>query len=300
MRVQHLMTEAVVNLRRNVTMTLAAILTITIAATLLGGALMTRYGAKTLQFEVLNRIEVSVYMDQPCGTTGAPANCLTPSEQANIQQTLQQLPQVKSVTYVSSASAYARFRQYFADDPDLLASAPKDSLPSSFEVQLKDPHQFAVIQSAVSQAPGVSTVTDASSDLKALFGFFKKIELGVLIVSLFLLAAASLLIYNAMRVAVFTRRREIGIMRLVGASDAYIQAPFVFEGLVIGAIGSVFAVGLLALARWFIGSATQNSAILRPFGTTATYAHALLPIVVVGVLLPAVASLITLQRHLRV
>jgi cell division transport system permease protein len=300
MRIQFIVSELAIGLRRNVTMTLAAIVTITIAATLLGGALMTRGGAKQLQFDVLNQIEVSVYLNAACGTPEATSNCLTPADQASVEKTLQQLPQVAGVSYISSASAYKRFKQYFADNPALLAEANSHNLPASFEVKLKDPHQFAVVSSAVSQAPGVQSVSNASSDLKTLFTFFHKIELGVLLIAIFLLVASLLLIYNTMLVAAFTRRRETGIMRLVGASDFYIQAPFILEGTVIGAIGSALAVGLLALVRWFISSATRHSQTLRPFGSLSTFGHALPEVIAVGVLLPAIASFVTLQRHMRV
>jgi cell division transport system permease protein len=89
-------------------------------------------------------------------------------------------------------------------------------------------------------------------------------------------------------------------MRLVGASDFYIQAPFVLEGAVIGVIGTAIAVGLLTLLRWFLSSTLKHSPLLAPFGSLGTFGHALLPMVVIGILLPAVASFLTLQRHMRV
>jgi cell division transport system permease protein len=299
MRFQFVVSELAIGLRRNVTMTAAALVTITISLTLLGGALMIRDAAGQLEHDLINKIEVSVYLEPPCGTPNAPSNCLTPADQAQIQKTLLQLPQVKGVTYISVAAAYKIFKADFASDPDLIKQTPRNALPASFEVQLKDPHQFAVVNSAVSQAPGVQSVTNASQDLKALFAFFHRVTLGVLLVALLLLAATCLLIYNTMLVAAFTRRRETGIMRLVGASDFYIQAPFILEGTVIGVIGSVLALGMLAIGRAFVSSSTENS-ILRPFGQWATYWHAAPAVVLVGVVLSATASFLTLRRHLRV
>jgi cell division transport system permease protein len=299
MRIQFVVSELAIGLRRNVTMTAAAMVTITISLTLLGGALMIRDGAGQLEHDLINKIEVSVYLDPACGTPNAPSNCLTPQEQTSIQKTLLQLPQVKGVSYISAASAYQRFKQEFADEPDLVSQVTKASLPASFEVALKDPHQFAVINSAVSQAPGVQQVTNASQDLKALFAFFHRVTLGVLLIALLLLAATCLLIYNTMLVAAFTRRRETGIMRLVGASDFYIQAPFILEGTVIGVIGSGLALLLLALGRTFISNSTANS-ILKPFGEWATFWHAAPVVVIVGVALSATASFLTLRRHMRV
>jgi cell division transport system permease protein len=300
MRFQFVVSELAISLRRNVTMTAAAIVTITISLTLLGGALMIRDGAGSLEHDLLNSIEVSVYLQPACGTPNAPANCVTPAEQAQIQQTLTQLPQVKGVTYISTASAYQRFKADFVGDPDLIKNTPKNALPASFAVSLKDPHQFAVINSAVSQAPGVQSVTNASQDLKALFAFFHRVTLGVLLIAVLLLAATCLLIYNTMLVAAFTRRRETGIMRLVGASDFYIQAPFILEGTVIGVIGSALALTLMAVVRTFVANSTQHSSLLKPFGEWTTFWHAVPAVIIVGVVLSATASFITLRRHLRV
>jgi cell division transport system permease protein len=300
MRIQFLLSELAIGLRRNVTMTAAAVVTITIAATLLGGALMLRDGAKSLQHEVFNQIEVSVYLQPLCGAPNAGSDCLTLTKQNSIDNTLHQLPQVAGVTYLSPADALKLYREDFADNPALLAEGNIHNLPASFEVKLKDPHTFAVVDSAVGHAAGVDRVTDARQDLETLFTFFHKIELGVLVIAIVLLGASLMLIYNTMLVAAFTRRRETGIMRLVGASDFYIQAPFILEGTVIGAIGSVLAVGMLALARWFISSATQHAQLLKPFGAVATFAHVLPEVIAVGVLLPAIASFVTLQRHMRV
>jgi cell division transport system permease protein len=300
MRTEFILSELAIGLRRNLTMTIAAIVTITIAATLLGGAMMTRGGARDLQYQVFNQLEVSVYMQLQCGTSNAPAACLTPAEQDSIQKTLQSLPQIKSITYVSPASAYARFKKEFSTNKDLINFTPPDALPSSFAIQLKDPHDFAVINSAVGDAPGVANVVNASQTLHTLFSFFRKLELIILLITIVLLVAATLLIYNTMMVAAFTRRRETGIMRLVGASDLYIQAPFILEGTVIGLVGTTLAIGLLAVGRWLVAGATTGLGTLQPFGAIENFWNALPVVIVVGILLPAIASFATLQRHLRV
>jgi cell division transport system permease protein len=300
MRTQFVMSELAIGLRRNVTMTAAAIVTIMISVTLLGGALMARGGAHSLEHDVLNKIEVSVYLQPACGSANAPADCLTPSAQASVQRTLQQLPQVQDVSYISQTDACQRFRADFVGDPELLKVTPCAALPASFAVKLKDPHQFAVVNSAVSQAAGVESVTNANQDLNALFHFFHLFELVVLVITVVLLGAAVLLIYNAMLVAAFSRRRETGIMRLVGASDFYIQAPFILEGTVIGVVGTALAVGLLTVGRIVIVGATQRSSIFKPFGTLSNFGHALPIVILVGILLPSIASFVTLQRHMRV
>jgi cell division transport system permease protein len=296
------MSELAIGLRRNVTMTAAAVVTIMISVALLGGTLMIRSGTHRLQNDVLNQIEVSVYFTPPCGSPNATANCSTPANQSNVQKILQGLPQVQKVTYISQQEACARFKEEYPDNPDLIKAAPCSALPSSFAVKLKDPRQFPVIESAVSQAAGVDEVTNAQHLFDALFHFFHVLQIVVFVVMLFALVAALLLIYNAMLVAAFSRRRETGIMRLVGASDFYIQAPFILEGTIIGVVGTLLAIFGLGLGRLLIVGSLSKAQLLAPFGALSNYTHwtTMVPMILVGVLLPAIASFITLQRHMRV
>jgi cell division transport system permease protein len=299
MRTEFVLSEVAIGLRRNLTMTLASIVVVMVTLTLLGVALIVQHGTGRTKHNFLNQIEVSVYLDKACGTAGATSDCLSPDERTQVQQTLQQLPQVKQVTYVSEQEAYTRFKSLFAGEPALVQNVSPGELPESFQVQLRDPHQFAVVSSAVSQAPGVHKVDDASHDLKRLFSFFNRITVVVLVFGIILLVATTLLIYNAMRVAAFTRRRETGIMRLVGASDFSIQVPFVLEGTVIGVVGSILAVALLVGFREFVHSELKTP-LLYAFGQWSTLDWSLPFVIIIGVVLPSLASFLTLQRHLRV
>ena len=299
MRTQFVMSEVAVGLRRNVTMTIAAVMTVAISLTLLGIAMIIRVGSDRLEHNLINQIRVSVYLEQECGTPSAPSNCLTPAERTNVQKTLQALPQVKTITYISQAEGYQLFKKDFPNNPDLVNSTPQSAIPESFAIELKDPHDFAVISSAVSRAPGVQHVTNAQSSLKHLFSFFHHLTLAALMLTVLLFISTCLLIYNSMRVAAFSRRRETGIMRLVGASDFYIQAPFVLEGTAAGVAGAGVAVLLLIGARWYISSQLA-SRVLYPFGEWGTLFSSMWLVILIGILLPAIASFLTLQRHLRV
>jgi len=299
MRTEFVLQEVGIGLKRNVTMTIAAVMTVAISLTLLGIALIIRIGANQLEHDLLNQIEVSVYLQPVCGTPQAGANCLTATDRTNIESTLRDLPQVENVTYISQADGFKRFKEEFRDSKDLVEHTPESAIPEPSAVKLKDPHQFAVITSAVGRMPGVQSVQNASSTLKRLFAFFHHVTLGALLLTVLLLISTCLLIYNSMRVAAFSRRRETGIMRLVGASDFYIQAPFVLEGTAAGVAGSGLAVLLLIAVKWYISS-TLATRVLTPFGEWSTLAHALPVVIIIGILLPAVASFLTLQRHLRV
>jgi cell division transport system permease protein len=244
---------------------------------------------------------VSVYLQPDCGTPNAPANnCLTPADRTSIQKTLQGLPEVKDITYISQAEGFAHFKVIFANQPQLIANTPETAIPESFAVELKDPHQFQIVASAVSDAPGVQSVTNVDSVFKKIFTFFHDLTLAALALTVLALVATVLLIYNSMRVAAFSRRRETGIMRLVGASDFYIQAPFVLEGTTAGIAGVAFSVLLLVIGRWFIASHLTTIHLLKPFGDWGTMLHALPLVIIIGIALPAIASFLTLQRHLRV
>jgi cell division transport system permease protein len=298
-RTEFVLQEVGIGLKRNVTMTIAAVMTVAISLTLLGIALIIRFGANQLEHDLLNQIEVSVYLEPVCGTPQAGANCLTDTNRTDIENTLRDLPQVEEVTYISQEDGYQRFKEEFKDSPDLVKHTPPSAIPESFAVKLHDPHQFAVINSAVGKAAGVQQVTNASASLKRLFSFFHHVTLGALLLTVLLLISTCLLIYNSMRVAAFSRRRETGIMRLVGASDFYIQAPFVLEGTAAGVAGSGLAVLLLVAVKWYISS-TLATRVLTPFGEWSTLGKALPLVIVIGILLPAIASFLTLQRHLRV
>jgi cell division transport system permease protein len=238
MRAQFVMSEVGIGLRRNLTMTIASVMTIAISLTLFGIAQIIRVGSDRLQSSVINQLRVSVYLERACGTPNAsPTNCLTPADRTSVQQTLQQLPEIKSITYISQAQAYKNFKQEFSNEPALIKNTPEDALPESFAVQLQNPHQYSIVASAVSKAPGVQSVTNVNGTLKRIFSFFHDLSLGALALTILALVATCLLIYNSMRVAAFSRRRETGIMRLVGASDFYIQAPFVLEGTASGVVG---------------------------------------------------------------
>lgn len=296
-----IISEAGAGLRRNLTMTVAAVMTVAISLSLLGVALIIRGGIDRDQRDLLNTIEVSVYFDKPCGPNApAPPDCLqSDAQRTQVQQTLQQLPQVKSITYISAASAYQRFKEEFADDKALINSAPRDSIPDSFAVKLKDPSQFAVVQSAVGQAPGVQSVTNANSTLNTLFKLLRRLTLGTLVFVALAIGSTILLIYNTMRISAFSRRRETGIMRLVGSSDFFIQAPFILEGITIGLLGTVLAVLIMIGVREFIFNFLAIS-LLKPFGMWSTVLGTLPIVIAVGIVLPALASFATLQRHLRV
>lgn len=302
MRAQFIFSEIGIGLRRNVTLTIAVILTVTISLTLAGSGLLLKKQVEVMKGYWYDRIEVSVFL---CGTISTAPNCagkdVTQEQRDQLGRDLNATPQVAAVFYESKEDAYKRFREQFKDSPDLVDNVSPDALPESYRVKLKDPEQFAIVASAFQTQPGVDEVQDSRKVLAKVFEVLDVFKNIAYFVSGLMLVAALILISNTIRVAAFSRRRETGIMRLVGASNLYIQTPFLLEGAVAGLVGGLGACGLLALGKWYIVDEKLQPLVkfTNFIGWDAVFG--LMPLVlVVAVAMSAGASFFTLRRHLRV
>lgn len=281
-------------LRRNLTMTVATILTITIALFFLGSAWLFHAQINRTHDYWFGKIQISVFLKQ--SSTGP--------QQDAIQQELSSLPQVDQVFFENRHEAWLRFKDEFAkSSPALVANSSEAQMPQSYRVKLKNPREFTVVAQAVQNMPGVDQVAAEPDALKRLFSFFDRLGQMVLLVAVVVLAAAVLLIFNNVRLAAYTRRREVGIMRLVGASDLYIEAPFLLEVVVCAVIGSAIAVGGLFVMKYFvfdhgIGSAFNNK-LLDIIGA-GTVIEAIPYLLLTAILAACLTAIGTLQRYLRV
>ena len=303
MHVTRILNEVGIGLRRNLTMTIAMIVTMTISLALLGSGLLIRQQVETMKDFWYDKVEVSVYLcgessEETATCTGAP---VSDDERSELLAELRATPQVQEVFYESQEEAFARFQEQFKDSPDLVENVTADALPESFRVKLKDPTQFEVVASAFRDRPGVEEVQDQKALLEPFFNMLGKFQRYALYVAAVEVVAAVLLISNLIRVSAFGRRRETGIMRLVGASNFSIQAPFLLEGILAGVAGAVLASGTLAAIKLFVIDGDLRST----FRFTAFVAWddvlAIMPLLFVcGVVLAGLSSFLTLRRHLRV
>ncbi len=303
MRAQFVLSEIGIGLRRNLTMTIAVVVTVAISLALFGAGLLIRSQVEVMKGYWYDRVEVSVFL---CGDESTVPSCAggSPSQPVRDQldAQLHALPQVQTVYYESKDEAYSRFKKTFKDSPDLVANVTPDVLPESFRVKLRDPTQFEVVASAVRGQPGVEEVQDQKKQLEKFFTVLNGFQTAAIAIALVQLLAAALLISNTIRVAAFSRRRETGIMRLVGASNLYIQLPFLLEGALAGLLGAGIAVGMIASVK-----AVFIDRVLRPsigpsvsfIGWDVVLRQAPL-LLLVGVGLSGLASFVTLRRHLRV
>jgi len=300
MRAGFLFSEVRIGLRRNLTMTFAVVVTTAISLSLLGIGLLANSQVNAMKDYWYDKIEVSVYL---CGSLSESPSCaggvVNAEQRLGIKNDLEALPVVQSVFYESQSEAYARFQERFKDSA-IAQNVTADQLPESFRVKLKDPTQYAVVVSAFSGRPGVDIVQDQRSILEKFFKLLNVLRNGALLVGLFSVLTAGLLISNTLRIAAFNRRRETGVMKLVGASSWSIQLPFLLEGIFSALIGWVFATGLLAGLKSVIDSKVAPLLTFTNFFGWNEVWVASAWLLLAGLGVSTVASLVTLRRYLKV
>jgi len=300
MRAGFLLSEVRIGLRRNLTMTFAVIVTTAISLSLLGIGLLSNAQVNAMKDYWYDKIEVSVYL---CGSLSESPSCaggiVSPEQRLTIKNDIEALPVVQSVFYESQSEAYARFQERFKDSA-IAQNVTADQLPESFRVKLKDPTQYAVVVSAFSGRPGVDVVQDQRSILEKFFKLLNVLRNGALLVGLFSVLTAGLLISNTLRIAAFNRRRETGVMKLVGASSWSIQLPFLLEGIFSALIGWVFATGLLAGLKSVVDSKVAPLLTFTNFFGWNEVWVASAWLLLAGLGVSTIASVITLRRYLKV
>ena len=300
MRARFLLSEVGIGLRRNMTMTFAVIVTTAISLSLLGIGLLSNAQVGAMKDYWYDKIEVSVFL---CGSLSESPSCaggvITSEQRLQIQKDLQEMPAVDSVFYESQSQAFTHFQERFKDSA-IAANVTADQLPESFRVKLKDPTQFAVIVSAVSGRPGVDVVQDQRSILDKFFKLLGVLRNGALLVGLASVLTAALLISNTLRIAAFNRRRETGVMKLVGASSWSIQLPFLLEGIISAIVGWALATGLLAALKSVIDSKVAPLlSFTKFFGWGEVWVSSAY-LLATGLVVSTLASVITLRRYLKV
>ena len=300
MRARFLLSEVGIGLRRNMTMTFAVIVTTAISLSLLGIGLLSNAQVGAMKDYWYDKIEVSVFL---CGSLSESPSCagglVTSEQRLQIQQDIQSMPAVDSVFYESQSQAFTHFQERFKDSA-IAANVTADQLPESFRVKLKDPTQFAVIVSAFSGRPGVDVVQDQRSILDKFFKLLGVLRNGALLVGLASVLTAALLISNTLRIAAFNRRRETGVMKLVGASSWSIQLPFLLEGIISAIVGWALATGLLAALKSVIDSKVAPLlSFTKFFGWGEVWVSSAY-LLATGLVVSTLASVITLRRYLKV
>ncbi|MBU3645953.1 MAG: ABC transporter permease [Candidatus Nanopelagicaceae bacterium] len=300
MRARFIMSEVGIGLRRNLTMTFAVVITVAISLSLLGFGLLSNAQVRVMKDYWYDKIEVSVYL---CGSLSDSPSCaggvVTPEQRLEIQSDLEELPVVETVYYESQTEAFQRFQERFKDSA-ISQNVTANQLPESFRVKLKDPTQFAVVQSAFSGRPGVDVVQDQRSILEKFFRLLNVLRDGALAIGFASVLTAALLISNTLRIAAFNRRRETNVMKLVGASSFSIQLPFILEGVFSAILGWGFSVGLLSGLKFVIDDRIAPLLTFTNFFTWSDVWLASAYLLATGIVVSSLASVLTLRKYLKV
>ncbi|HEY2766362.1 MAG TPA: permease-like cell division protein FtsX [Pseudonocardiaceae bacterium] len=299
MRADFVFSEVVTGLRRNVTMTVAMILTTAISLALLGGGLLVVGTIDRMEQDYYQRVETVVFLSPDISANDAACASNTC---ADLRRELENAPGVQSVSFESRQAAFERFKRIFQSQQELLQLARPEALPASLRVIMADPALSDSISKTFTGRPGVDRVTNQGEYLAQLFRALSGLRNATFVVAMIQALAALLLISNTIQVSAFTRRTEVGVMRLTGATRWYTQLPFLIEAMVAGLIGGVLAVlGLLVAKIAFLDrvlAAVFEAAIVPR--VTFTDILGVAPILLlVGAGVAAVTGYLTLRLYVR-
>jgi cell division transport system permease protein len=290
-RAKYVLSEVMVGLWRNVTMTIAMIITMAVSLTMLGASGLMYLQVNSMKDFYYDQIEVAIFLN----------NDVTDEQRSQLDAALKSDPLVAEVIYESKEEAHEKFKTMYADAPDLVNAVKPGQLPESFRVRLKNPEQFQQINDRYKNNEGVETIVDQQRLLDKIFNILGSIQNMALFAASVMAIAALLLVGNTIQVAAYSKRREVAVMKLVGASNWFIQAPFVLEAVVAGLIGSIIAIAALGLGKIFLldGSLRDLTELLTPLGWSDVLL--MFPLMAgVGGLVSAITAWVTLRFYLRV
>lgn len=293
MRVNFVLSEVATGLRRNLTMTVAMILTTAISLGLMGTGLLIAGMISNMKEIYYDKVQVSIFL----------ADDVTEEQRASIETQLSSSSEVKSFVYENKDEAYKRFTEQFSQQPELVENTPADALPESFRVELVNPERYPVIAEQFPNGEnGVDRVRDEGDFLDRLFSLLNGARNATIAVAVVQALAALLLISNTIQLAAFNRRNETNIMRLVGASRWYTQLPFILEAAIAGLIGGLLAAGGLIVTKVLFVDKTLSgpikAGIIPQVEWGAVITNSLI-VSGVGVALAATAAYVTLRLYVR-
>lgn len=307
MQLRYVTSELGTGLRRNVSMTIAVILTIFISLTLVGVGWLMRSQVSTIEHYLGSQLEVKIVF---CGENSLTATCVegqaTEEQEAAVEQTLSESNYVDGYHYETRAEAFDGYQAQYADSDNAQAKIARalklkvEDMPTAYWATLAHPDDNTALLSEVQNLAGVDTVVDLREKLSKVYDVLNVLKWLALGGAAALVFAAVLQVSNTIRLAAMARRREIGIMRLVGASTLYIQLPFVLEILFSAVIGAALACGALAVAMLTAIPWLRDYAVLWPWVTWADARESMYIIVVIALVLGTIPTLLMTRKYLKI
>ena len=292
-RIGYFLSETVTNLRRNFLMTIAAISTVAISLLLLGGVQILGMIVNNVTLDWEAKVEVSAYL----------LDNATQNDIKALEAEIAEMPEVEEVFFVSKEQAFQDFKKIYEDQPEFWQNLPPDALPASFRIKLTDANYAETVAARIEGAPGVDEVRDGGEFIRRLLQVNSLLRTISFVMSLILMGAAAALIANTIRVAIYARRDEIGIMKLVGATNWFIRIPFMLEGVFAALVGALISGGIVLAANALLFSRIGET--LHFLGQALSFSGSeigmvLLVLVGVGSLVGLIGSTLALRRFLEV
>lgn len=289
----YMVRETAGNLWRNKVMTLAAIVTMMVSLAAFGSVLIMRSAINKASVQWKGGVELAIFL-QP----GIPQN-----ESAAIGHELQTTAGVKKYHFVDQAQAYQEFKTIFGGEPDLINVLKQDQMPPSYRVVPVSPRDVGTLGKQFQSQPGVLRVAYAQQEINSLLSRFHQLRDFAYVLAVGVMIGALALIVNTIQLAIFARRREVAVMKLVGATNWFIRIPFMLEGLVHGIVGALLAFVLTYFLRNEVASFVGNDSVLggQPLYVSGGEAALIgIVVVVIGALAGVIGSAFAVRRFLAV
>lgn len=305
MRAQFILSEIGIGLRRNLSMTISVILVTFVSLTFVGAAALLQMQIGKMQDDWYNKVEVTVYLC-PAGESPEPTCAggeVTAEQKEAIRAALDApdvAPYIDEIFEESKEQAFATFQRQF-EGQFWAQVTTVDDMNESLRIKLTDPEKFEVVADVLQGRQGVERVQDQRELYNSLFRVLNSATLLSIGLAAVMLLAAVLLITTTIRLSAMSRRRETGIMRMVGASNLFIQLPFMLEGAIAATIGAVLSVaGLWAGVKYLVTDWLGGQIAWIPYVTTSEVWTIAPILVAAAILLAAISSLVTLSRYTKV
>ena len=286
---RYLAGEIAIGLRRNILMTVATVVTVTVSLVLLGAGLLLQHQVNVARDSFYSQVELSIYL----------TDAIAQSDQEALAEQLRADDRVEAVDFVSKDEALENFEQLYGQEETVRQGITSQDLPASFVVSLTDPRVYEEVAQTYRSEPGVEDITDQREVVDRILSIMGALRNVALVVAGLQLVAAAALIANTIRLAAFARRAQTSIMQLVGATRWYIRLPFMMEGLTAGVVGALAASGLLWVSLVTLLRSIDTQIPFFPFIGAGAMVGLVPVLVLIGGGMAAVASLLSLRRFLR-